>query len=129
MTIINHISKKAVIAWTAFVLTTVLVTVFIASVPQTSAAEFPNILLGRDLAMGTTGQDVIVLQGLMSELGYLNVPSGVPFGYYGTLTKNAVAQYQAALNVSPTMGYFGPITKTAMRAQFSQHGWLPLLGW
>jgi len=65
----------------------------------------------------------------MSELGYLNVPSNIPLGYYGAMTRDAVARYQAALGVSPTAGYFGPASKIAMHSQFSSHGWLALLGW
>ncbi len=106
-----------------------IATAFLISTPQAKAAEFPNILVGQNLTVGSTGQSVVVLQGLMSELGYLRVPQGIPFGYYGTLTKNAVAQYQASMNVSPAVGYYGPLTKVAMYSNFSSHGWLQMLGW
>ncbi|HEY4478612.1 MAG TPA: peptidoglycan-binding domain-containing protein [Candidatus Paceibacterota bacterium] len=98
------------------------------SVPQ-AKAESPNILVGQNMTIGSTGQGVVVLQGLMSELGYLNVPAGIPFGYYGPLTKDAVARYQAATNVSPPVGYYGPITKISMHGDFARHNWLTLLGW
>lgn len=108
---------------------TVFAMTMLVSVPQAKAAEYPNILVGQNMTLGSTGQDVVVLQGLMSELGYLNVPTGIPFGYYGSLTKNAVARYQSSNNVSPAVGYYGPITKNAMYNDFSRHGWLSLLGW
>jgi hypothetical protein len=98
------------------------------SIPQ-AHAEYPNILSGQNLTTGSTGQEVVVLQGLMSELGFLNVPSGIPFGYYGSLTKDAVARYQSSTSVSPAVGYYGPVTKLSMYNDFSRHGWLPLLGW
>ena len=50
-------------------------------VPKAKAETSPDILTGRDLSVGSTGQDVTVLQGLMSETGYLSVPQGVPYGY------------------------------------------------
>jgi peptidoglycan hydrolase-like protein with peptidoglycan-binding domain len=65
----------------------------------------------------------------MSELGYLNIPIGISHGYYGTMTRDAVGRYQATQSVTPTAGYFGPLTKTAMHQQFALHGWTTLLGW
>lgn len=70
------------------------------SAPQARASEYPNILVGQDLKIGDSNKNVVVLQGLLSELGYLNIPISVPFGYYGTLTKNALASYQANLAIS-----------------------------
>ena len=96
---------------------------------QTVEAFEPNILIGPDLSLGSTGQNVVTLQGLLSELGYLNVPTGVPLGYYGSLTRGAVGRYQADLNVYPTAGYYGSLTKRAMRSDFERHGWTKLLGW
>jgi len=110
-------------------LATAFALALLVSAPQAKANEFPNILAGQNMTVGSTGQDVVVLQGLLSELGYLNVPSGIPFGYYGSLTRNAVAKYQSSINVSPAVGYYGPITKVAMYSDFSNHGWLKLLGW
>jgi peptidoglycan hydrolase-like protein with peptidoglycan-binding domain len=106
----------------AFVLT------FLVSVPSASAYT-ENITVGADMSLGTTGSNVVVLQGLLSELGYLNVPISIPLGYYGSMTKNAVASYQAAQGVTPTAGYFGSLSKIAMHQHFALHGWTGLLGW
>ena len=100
----------------------------IISLPH-AKAESPNILVGPDMTLGSTGQGVVVLQGLMSELGYLNIPLTVPFGYYGSLTRAAVARYQADNNISPAAGYFGPLSKISMHSSFASHGWLSVLGW
>lgn len=89
----------------------------------------PNILVGSDMTIGSTGSGVVVLQGLLAEQGYLTVPMGVPLGYYGSLTRDAVARYQASRGVSPTAGYFGPATRDAMETHFASRGWLSLLGW
>lgn len=125
---LNHFKSSTMVLMGAGLLATFAMAMLI-SVPQAKASEYPNILVNRDLTLGSTGQDVVVLQGLMSELGYLNVPSGIPFGYYGSLTKNAVARYQDSINVQPAVGYYGPVTKIAMHGDFSRHGWLTLLGW
>ncbi len=107
----------------------VIALMMIVSVPHAYAMESPDILIGGDLTVGSTGQGVVVLQGLLSEMGFLNVPIGVPFGYFGSRTKNALAQYQASQIISPAVGYFGPVTKVTMHQQFASHGWLNLLGW
>lgn len=46
------------------------------------------------LTVGSTGEDVINLQCKLQILGYLVMPEGVEYGYYGSLTKDAVTLYQ-----------------------------------
>lgn len=96
---------------------------------STVNAESPNILVGNDLTVGSKGQDVVVLQGLLSELGYLNIPQGIAMGYFGGMTRDGLARYQKAQGVTPTAGYFGSKSKTAMHAHFASQNWLNLLGW
>ncbi|MEY2664221.1 MAG: hypothetical protein RIT04_29 [Candidatus Parcubacteria bacterium] len=114
-----------------FVALALIATVVIFAAPSVSHAQaiLPNILVGQDLTVGSSNQGVVVLQGLLSEMGYFNMPAGVSYGYYGALTKTAVANYQASLNVYPAVGYYGPVTKTAIHADFANHGYLSLLGW
>ena len=118
------ISKIALFGMT-FVVATAAVFVTAAQ----ARAESPNIIVGQDLALGSSGQSVVVLQALLSEMGYLNVPVGIPLGYYGSMTKNAVAAYQSRINVYPAVGYYGDLTKSAMRSDFASHGYLRILGW
>ena len=125
--IINFFKPSTSIAIGACLVAVLAFTVLI-SASQAKAAEYPNILADQDMSLGSTGQGVVVLQGLLSEFGYLNIPFSVSFGYYGPLTKDAVARYQASLNV-PASGYFGPATKIAMHGDFSPRGWLTELGW
>jgi N-acetylmuramoyl-L-alanine amidase len=106
----------------------ILAFVFITPIEKTEAAE-PNILIGPNMTIGSRGPNVVMLQQLLSEIGYLNVPASIPLGYYGSMTQNAVARYQADLSVSPTAGYYGPITKNAMHNHFASHTWLNLLNW
>lgn len=95
---------------------------------QYAHASEVNIVAGENLAEGSRGQSVAVLQGLMSELDFLQVPKGVSLGYYGPLTKAAVVRYQLSRNVVSD-GYFGPATKIAMHQQFMAMNWLKLLNW
>jgi peptidoglycan hydrolase-like protein with peptidoglycan-binding domain len=99
------------------------------AVPQARASEMPNILAGEDMTIGSTGQGVVVLQGLLSEGGYLSIPIGISPGYFGAMTRAALAQYQTAHNVSPAVGYFGPLTKVAMHQELTLNGSLFTMGW
>lgn len=66
----------------------------------------------RDLTVGAKGEDVTCLQKSLKSAGHLKVE---PTGYFGSLTKAAVAAWQVAGGVSPAVGYFGPKS----RAKFS----------
>lgn len=65
----------------------------------------------RDLTIGSTGADVAELQTFLVEKGQLVMPAGVPKGYFGPLTRAALARYQASVGIAPAVGYFGPITR------------------
>lgn len=93
---------------------------------HTASASALTTLSGRDLSVGSRGTDVADLQGILSEQGYLNVPVGVPFGYFGSLTQAALVRYQAAIGV-PATGYFGPMTRAMMTEVFRVRGWLAIL--
>ncbi len=59
----------------------------------------------RDLTVGVRGDDVTCLQ---KSLGMSTVT-----GYFGSLTKAAVAKWQAEKGVSPAVGYFGSKSRAA----------------
>lgn len=63
-----------------------------------------------DLHTGMTGTEVTELQRTLQKLGYFGV---APTGYYGSITKAAVADYQRDFGVSAT-GYYGPLTQSRM---------------
>ncbi|MES2059909.1 MAG: peptidoglycan-binding domain-containing protein [Patescibacteria group bacterium] len=67
-----------------------------------------------NLTVGSRGADVSALQSWLVSRGYLTMPAGVSMGYFGGLTKAAVAAYQSAKGISPAVGYFGPITRAAV---------------
>jgi lysophospholipase L1-like esterase/peptidoglycan hydrolase-like protein with peptidoglycan-binding domain len=68
----------------------------------------------RDLTVGATGQDVSALQQYLVARGYLVMPAGVAYGYFGEVTRAAVVRWQIAMGVSPAAGYFGARSRAAM---------------
>ncbi|MBI2446209.1 MAG: hypothetical protein HYV51_00075 [Parcubacteria group bacterium] len=76
----------------------------------------------RSLYMGvSSGADVKCLQQYLNSTAYkvASTGAGSPGSetmFYGSLTKAAVAKWQAANNVSPAVGYFGPISQAKYSA-------------
>ncbi len=64
-----------------------------------------------DLTVGSTGADVMELQKVLIEAGYLKIAA--PTGYFGPMTQAAVKLYQAAKGIQTT-GYVGPLTRAAL---------------
>jgi peptidoglycan hydrolase-like protein with peptidoglycan-binding domain len=75
----------------------------------------------RSLFLGVSGADVQCLQRYLNSAGFQVALSGAGSAgfetqYYGPLTQSAVARWQAANNVSPAVGYFGPISQAKYNA-------------
>ena len=66
------------------------------------------------LTMGSQGAGVTTLQNILISAGY-SIPAGAT-GYFGAQTRSALAAWQAASNISPAAGYYGPISKAALEA-------------
>lgn len=76
----------------------------------------PGPVFDRDLTIGSTGADVMALQQFLNQNGYPVASSGPGSAgqetdYFGLMTQAALAQWQAANNISPAAGYYGPITR------------------
>lgn len=71
----------------------------------------PVSKFARDLTVGSRGDDVRALQEQLVAQGYLDV---MPTGYFGELTKAALREYQKTKGISPAAGYFGPKTRAAI---------------
>lgn len=70
----------------------------------------------RSLTVGSTGDDVKCLQKYLNGAGYQVSASGAGSPgnesmYFGSLTRAAVAKWQAANSVSPAVGYFGSLSQ------------------
>ena len=72
-----------------------------------------------NLTVGSRGSDVAALQQFLVAKSYLQMPAGVSYGYFGPLTKAAVARWQAANGISPAVGYFGPISRATITSQMA----------
>lgn len=69
-----------------------------------------------DLTLGATGSEVVALQDWLIAKGYLTMPAGVAKGYFGQLTRAAVAAFQVHEGITPAAGYFGPTTRAHVNA-------------
>lgn len=82
-----------------------------ATTPSATTCTFT-----RSLTVGSQGEDVKCLQTALTPTYFNN--AGGATGYFGPVTKAAVAAWQSANGVMPAVGYFGPISqaKFAMTA-------------
>jgi hypothetical protein len=62
-----------------------------------------------DLTVGSTGSAVQALQTFL--IGQGDLVLATPTQYFGSLTQAALAKFQAAHNITPSVGYFGPKTR------------------
>lgn len=85
-------------------------------------ADISYLLAGEineDLSVGSSGEDVLWLQSFLVNAGtgpYADALANIgATGYFGNLTKDALAEYQLAVGISPASGYFGPITRASIK--------------
>src|SRR3989344_228391 len=67
-----------------------------------------------NLTVGSRGTDVVSLQQFLVAKGFLQMPPNVAYGYFGQLTRAAVAAWQKTNGIAPAAGYFGPISRAAI---------------
>lgn len=82
--------------------------------PVVSTSSSPTTFT-RDLTLGSTGADVKALQQYLNTHGFIIATTGPgspgnESTYFGLLTQKALALFQKANNILPSMGYFGPKT-------------------
>jgi peptidoglycan hydrolase-like protein with peptidoglycan-binding domain len=70
----------------------------------------------RTLRKGNRGADVRTLQTWLTDVGY-KVPAT---GYFGSMTKVAVIQFQTAMSLSPVTGVVGRVTAATLLDQVKQ---------
>ena len=92
----------------------------IAAVVLSAAPAFadPSMMIEGNLMIGSQGADVSTLQTYLVSKGFLTMPSGVAMGYFGSLTKMALKNYQASVGL-PSTGYFGPLTRAKWSSAMS----------
>jgi peptidoglycan hydrolase-like protein with peptidoglycan-binding domain len=99
----------------------------IASIPTTSTTIPINVytpVLSDDLALGSSGAKVIELQKYLiqaaSGVAATRLASAGATGYFGEMTQAALIEYQVAMGISPSIGYYGAITKAFIAAHPSE---------
>lgn len=83
--------------------------------PITTPAQTPQVSGGvynftRSLTVGSQGADVRALQDYLTTTGHYSY-SGGSTGVFGSVTRSAVASWQAANGISSASGYFGSVSK------------------
>lgn len=85
---------------------TTTATVYTSSIPV-------SFLFTRPLRIGSSGQDVAALQQILIAKGFLVFNARSKPGYFGGLSKIAVALFQKSLGLEP-VGVVGPMTRKAL---------------
>ncbi len=76
----------------------------------------PPPVPSQDLWVGLSGTQVTALQQRLAQIGY-----GVPAtGYFGTVTRDAVRQFQDAHNLPGADGSYGALTRMALAAHLAK---------
>jgi len=112
LTVINPAVSTTTTPTTA---TTPVNVVATPTVPQNNTATVnpiltKNYIFTTSLAIGSRGTAVIELQKRLTALGFF---SGLPTGYFGSLTALSVKKFQSAHGIS-SIGTVGPATRTAL---------------
>ncbi len=113
---VTALAATSFIAFSAVVSASDTVSSSVVSSPIAVAAPVCPVF-GRSLFIGVSGNDVTALQAYLNAQRYLSVS---PTGYFGPLTRSAVARWQAKGKVTTLggigSGIFGPLS----RAYFSR---------
>ena len=74
----------------------------------------------RDLAIGSAGKEVERLQQFLIKANAGSAAQALAkegaTGYFGALTRSALAEYQRAAGIAPARGYFGPVTRAQLQS-------------
>ena len=77
-----------------------------------------------DLTIGAKGKDVWALQiflitnNIIAPTGPATAKLVNPTSYFGFITQGSLAEYQTSVSIAPSMGYFGPKTKTYLLSTY-----------
>lgn len=79
----------------------------------------PVVVFTQIIKFGQTSPDVETLQAFLVRKGFLKMPSNTKFGYYGSLTANAVKAYQISKGIPHNGGVqVGPATLRALNLDY-----------
>ena len=97
-------------------LATVIISFVCVLIPSLAFASFDT-----NLGYGNFGSDVLSLQQFLNSHGFTIAESGPgspgnESDYFGSLTRAALAEFQAANGITPSAGYFGSLTRAKANA-------------
>jgi peptidoglycan hydrolase-like protein with peptidoglycan-binding domain len=104
--------KKKIVFYVCSIVLTIVFGVTIG-LKNSNAAE----LLNTTLKTGSRGNNVTILQTFLAKNSQI-YPAGLVSGYFGTLTKSAVIQFQLASNLTAD-GVVGPNTRAKINSYLS----------
>ncbi|OGZ00377.1 MAG: hypothetical protein A2945_03455 [Candidatus Liptonbacteria bacterium RIFCSPLOWO2_01_FULL_52_25] len=91
------------------------------SSPPAAKPVGSSTTFSRDLDLGSRGIDVKALQEFLIEQNKGPVAEQLAAvgatGYFGPLTRKALAEYQGSVGIAPAAGYFGPKTRSYINAK------------
>jgi len=84
--------------------------------PTTPSVPGTTPTFTRSLSLGMSGEDVKALQMYLNQKGFIVSTAGAgsigkETTYFGPATKTAVIKFQLANKITPSVGFFGPITR------------------
>ena len=91
----------------------IMTSLLVIGVPFFASAD----TLTRQLEFGMSGADVSALQTFLAQDNTI-YPQGLVTGYFGSLTKSAVSNFQSRNGID-TVGRVGPVTLAAINAQMN----------
>jgi 6-phosphogluconolactonase (cycloisomerase 2 family) len=91
--------------------------------PQTNVAP-STFQFNKNLFYGLVDNDVIQLQRFLNSRGFIvtksgNGSPGQEISTFGPATRAALAAFQKANSISPSIGYFGPLTRAVVNTMLS----------
>ncbi len=83
----------------------------------TSSINIFSYQFTKDLELGDENQDVKELQKYLNQSGFVIAKTGAgsvgkETNYFGPATQASLIKFQKAKNISPALGYFGPLTRS-----------------
>jgi peptidoglycan hydrolase-like protein with peptidoglycan-binding domain len=91
-----------------------------ASPMATTGTSATSSMPAHDLDIGARGADVVWLQTYIITLKIGKAATALAAagatGYFGPLTRAALAEYQASVGIRPSVGYYGSITRAYLAA-------------
>ncbi len=72
-------------------------------------ASTSNLRFETNLGFGSRGEAVVALQERLRAEGFFTFPTST--GFFGPITRSALAAFQASKGIVPAAGFLGPLTR------------------